>query len=74
MGVDVGQSIICVNGDYWLRKDWDREIPHGAIVQIIPVPKGGGGSNPLQAILLIAVAVLFINIVGRVLARETHKS
>jgi predicted phage tail protein len=57
MGIDTEQSIIRIDNDYWLRGDWDREIPHGAIVQIIPVPKGGGGSNPLQAILLIAVAV-----------------
>jgi predicted phage tail protein len=56
-GVDTEHTIICVDADYWLRKDWDRPIPHGAIVQFIPVPKGGGGSNPLQAILLIAVAI-----------------
>lgn len=56
-GVDTQHTIICVDTDYWLRKDWDKPIPHGSIVQFIPVPKGGGGSNPLQAILMIAVAV-----------------
>lgn len=56
-GIDLSQSIVRVDGDYWLRSAWDRELPDGAMVHIIPVPQGGGGSNPLQAILLIAVAV-----------------
>lgn len=56
-GVDLSQSIVRVDNDYWLRSDWDRELPVGAMMHVIPVPQGGGGSNPLQAILLIAVAV-----------------
>ncbi|WP_213761982.1 host specificity factor TipJ family phage tail protein [Caballeronia sp. dw_19] len=57
VGIDTQRSMLCVNGDYWLRQDWDRELPHGAIAAFIPVPAGGGGSNPLNAVLLIAVAI-----------------
>ncbi|ALP62402.1 hypothetical protein AN416_07175 [Paraburkholderia caribensis] len=55
-GVDMQQSIVCVDNDFWLRADWSKPIPHGAIVHFIPVAQGGG-SNPLQAVLMIAIAV-----------------
>ncbi|WP_175796326.1 host specificity factor TipJ family phage tail protein [Burkholderia anthina] len=53
----VGQSrlVISVDGDFWLRADWDRPIPRGAVVVAMPVPGNGGGSNPLAMVLQIAV-------------------
>lgn len=57
VGIDTHRSLLCVNGDYWLRKDWRRALPNGAVATFIQVPAGGGGSNPLQAVLLIAVAI-----------------
>ncbi|AEA59780.1 host specificity factor TipJ family phage tail protein [Burkholderia gladioli] len=57
-GIDMGRSIVRVNdGEYWLRAEWDIDLPAHAVVQVIPVPQSGGGSNPLQALLMIAVAV-----------------
>jgi Putative phage tail protein len=63
-GVDTSWTIVCVNGDYWLRVDWDRPIPHGAIVQFIPQAANGGGSNPLSMILQIAVLAAALTIPG----------
>lgn len=55
--VDCQQMAVSVDGEYWLRSDWGRIIPHGAVVAMMPVAGGNGGSNPLQAVLLIAVAI-----------------
>lgn len=55
--VDCQQMAVSVDGEYWLRSDWGRIIPHGAVVAMTPVAGGNGGSNPLQAVLLIAVAI-----------------
>ncbi|WLE60228.1 hypothetical protein GIY62_06095 [Burkholderia plantarii] len=65
-GVDMSRSIVCVNGDYWLRDDWDREIPFGAIVAVEPVAGGGGGSSPLQIVLEIAVIAASIFVPGSI--------
>lgn len=55
-------------GGYWSKKDWDYPIPFGATVRFVELPAGGGGgSNPLQLvamIALIAVAVWFPPAIG----------
>lgn len=57
-GVDLSRSLVRVTADdFWLPSQWDDILPAGSIVHVIPVPQGGGGSNPLQAILMVAVAV-----------------
>ncbi len=59
--------IITLNGEAVLRKDWDREVTHQDVVAVIHLVRGGkkkGGSNPLQVVLLIAVAILAPEIAG----------
>lgn len=54
------QPFVClVNGAPVLRADWDRRPQHGDIVAFVTLPQGGGGggSNPLQAVLSIALMV-----------------
>jgi predicted phage tail protein len=62
--VDWQRSVVCVDGDYWLRADWDRPIPHGSVVAIVPKAGNGGGSNPLQFVLQIAVIAAAVIIPG----------
>lgn len=50
--------IICVrNGEALLRSDWDDTIDADDIVVFVTLPQGGGGSNPLRLVLMIAVMV-----------------
>ena len=54
----IAKPYIClVNGEVILRKDWIREIGKNDIVQFVVLPQGGGGSNPLRMILMLAVMV-----------------
>lgn len=46
-----------VNGKPVLERDWGRPVRDGDVVTIASLPLGGGGSNPLQLLLTIAVAV-----------------
>ncbi|MEX3915969.1 host specificity factor TipJ family phage tail protein [Paraburkholderia sp. BR10872] len=62
--VDASWSTVCVNGDYWLRGDWDREIPHGALVHVEARAGHGGGSNPLAIILQVAVLAAAVFVPG----------
>lgn len=49
--------IIQRNGVSVLRKDWDQPVERGDIITVIVLPQGGGGgSNPLKIILMIAIA------------------
>ena len=52
--------IAMLNGKAVLRADWGRTLHHGetlAFIDVQAIPQGGGdgGSNPLQAILMLAV-------------------
>ena len=54
----ISKPYIClVNGEVILRRGWTREIAENDIVQFLVLPQGGGGSNPLRVILMIAVMV-----------------
>ena len=52
--------VICqVNGQWMPRKAWSRRVADGDLVVFMTLPQGGGGggSNPLRAVLMIAVMV-----------------
>lgn len=53
------QPFICVlNGRAILRAEWRRRVADGDVVTFVVLPQGGGGgSNPLRMVLMIAVAV-----------------
>ena len=42
-------------GGYWSRQHWDCPVPCGATVRFVELPRGGGGSNPLQVIATVAL-------------------
>lgn len=46
-----------INGKPVLERDWGRPVRHGDVVGIAALPQGGGGSNPLQMLLMIAVVI-----------------
>lgn len=54
------QPHICLlNGRAILRAEWGRRVRDGDVVSFVLLPQGGGGgSNPLRIVLMIAVAVL----------------
>lgn len=49
--------ICLLNGDALPRDDWQRMVKHGDIVTFVTLPQGGGGggSNPLQMVAMIAL-------------------
>lgn len=52
---------VLLNGEPLLQRDWKRCIEDGDLLAVVAVPKdGGGGSNPLQIIAMIAVVVISI--------------
>jgi sulfur carrier protein ThiS len=53
-----GVFIIVRNGQAVLRADWQQEAQDGDLIAIVFLPRsGGGGSNPLKMVLMIALAV-----------------
>ena len=52
------QPVICaVNGEWISRAAWNRRVRDGEVVTFVLLPQGGGGSNPLRVILMIAVMI-----------------
>lgn len=49
--------VALLNGRAVLRKEWGRKLNDGDILAFVTLPQGGDGSNPLGAILMIAVAI-----------------
>ncbi|MBD4208185.1 hypothetical protein GUH47_19785, partial [Xanthomonas citri pv. citri] len=58
--------IVAVNGEYVLQKTWTRRIKSGDTVAVIHQPEGGGGSNPLRIVAMIAILVLSVYTGGAV--------
>lgn len=51
-------QLICnVNGKWISRKAWNRRVRHGDSVVFVVLPQGGGGSNPLKLILMLALSM-----------------
>lgn len=52
--------IVLRNGKAVLQEQWSQRIRRGDIITVSALPKGGGGSNPLQALMSILVVVAAI--------------
>lgn len=53
--------VVFVDGQPVLRQDWERSVGGDQVVVIFMLPQGGGGSNPLRVIGMLAiVAASFI--------------
>lgn len=49
--------VALLNGRAVLRREWGRKLNDGDVLAFVTLPQGGDGSNPLGAILMIAVAI-----------------
>src|SRR5574344_458003 len=61
--VDLSRPTVClINGKATLRKDWTEALADNSVVCFITLPLGGGGggSNPLQVVLMVALVVATI--------------
>lgn len=58
-GINLSKPVLCYhNGSPLLRKQWSQTVvKNGDIVSFVYLPEGGGGSNPLKLVLMIAVSV-----------------
>ena len=50
--------ICLLNGKPLLRKDWGKALEETDIVNFVVLPQGGGGSNPLRIVAMIAVIAI----------------
>ena len=67
--VDLSRPTIClVNGVAVLRKDWNNMLEPDSVVRFVSLPLGGGGgsSNPLQVVMMVAVVVASVYTGGAV--------
>lgn len=67
--VDLSRPTIClVNGVAVLRKDWNNMLEPDSMVSFVSLPLGGGGgsSNPLQVVMMVAVVVASVYTGGAV--------
>lgn len=56
------------NGRVILRREWHRRVNHGDVVAFVVLPTGGGGGkNPLQALLSLALMAVSGPIAGALL-------
>lgn len=55
----VSTPFICmVNGRPISRKAWARRVNDGDSVVFVTLPQGGGGSNPLKLVLMLAISMI----------------
>ncbi len=67
--VDLSRPTVClVNGGAVLRRDWDTPLAPNSVVSFIALPLGGGGgsSNPLNVVLMVALVAATIYTGGAV--------
>jgi hypothetical protein len=63
--------ILLRNGQAVLRKDWQIPIGDNDLIAVVFLPRGGGGgSNPLKIVLMIAIAVYAPVLAGEMLGTE----
>jgi len=56
--------IVLVNGVAFGRSEWDNNLRPGDTVRFVELPRGGGGSNPLRIMALVAVMALSFWLAG----------
>lgn len=67
--IDLSRPVICfVNGVAKLRKDWSSLLSSQDVVSFVALPLGGGGggSNPIKAVLTVALIVATVYTGGAV--------
>lgn len=67
--IDLSRPVICfVNGVAKLRKDWSSPLSSKDVVSFVALPLGGGGggSNPIKAVLTVALIVATVYTGGAV--------
>ena len=67
--VDFSLPVVCiVDGQAVLRKNWNIQLNPDATVSFVSLPLGGGGgsSNPLQVVMMVAVVVASVYTGGAV--------
>ena len=67
--IDLSHPVICfVNGVAKLRKDWSSSLSSQDVVSFVALPLGGGGggSNPIKAVLTVALIVATVYTGGAV--------
>lgn len=62
--------IILRNGEAVLRANWHQPIERGDLIAVVLLPQGGGGSNPLKLVLMIAVSYFTAGLGGAMLGIE----
>lgn len=58
-GINLSKPVMCYyNGSPLLRAQWSKTtVKDGDVVSFVYLPEGGGGSNPLKMVMMIAIAV-----------------
>lgn len=69
-GARLSAFVVSVDGDYKLEKDWDLLVGPSNLMVTIALPPhlqgGGGGSNPLRLVLMVAVMAASFYIPGAI--------
>jgi len=50
--------VVQINGQWLLQAQWARRLRADDVVLVVLLPAGGGGSNPLQIVAMVALAVV----------------
>ena len=67
--IDLSKPTVCFfNGQPLLRAEWQKtRVGDGDVVNFVRLPQGGGGSNPLRIVLMIALVIAAPYIAGAML-------
>ena len=60
--------MVCLGSRAVLQSDWGHSVSDGDVLLVMALPRGGGGSNPLSMVLMVAVAIASVYTGGLVAA------